>query len=454
MRTQGPVVAGTFYPAEAETLAAAVHKLMERAGPCETPNPKALILPHAGYRFSGAIAAAGVARLRPGIRRVVVLGPSHRHRFRGVALPDADAMATPLGTVGINPTAVSALLELPDVDVVPDAFAQEHSIEVELPFLQQRLGTFSIVPLIVGDISTERLAAILRALWGGPETLIVISTDLTHFMTAEAAGKVDLATAHAIETAETSGIGAREACGHRPLAAFLQIAAEKGLRLTRLALGHSGEVTGDVSRVVGYGAWAAYRPDLACLPAPLRQVALRTAAQSLFTRATRGTSPKVNLATYAPPLQTMGASFVTLTLNNRLRGCIGSLKAHAPLAEDIAANAVKAGFHDPRFSPVTEHDIRAAEIEIALLSKPARLSIDSESDLHARLRPGRDGLILQSGRKRGTFLPKVWDALETPEAFVNGLKVKAGLDRTAWPDDVQIWRYTAESFQGRIDAPQ
>lgn len=452
MGVQGPVVAGSFYPAEAGALSAAVDDMLAKAGSAETPNPKTLILPHAGYKYSGPIAAAGVARLRSGIRRVVVLGPSHRHRFNGIAVPDAEAMATPLGAVPIDRNTVAALQKHPNVATVPEAFAREHSIEVELPFLQKRLGDFSLVPLVIGDIAPERVAEVLRTVWNGPETLIVVSTDLTHFLKAADAESIDLATARAIETAESGGLTGREACGYRPLAAFLQVAAERGLRLTRLALGHSGDVTGDRSRVVGYGAWAAYRPDIPSLPAPLRHVALRTAAQSLFTRATRGTTPKVSLQSYAAPLQTIGASFVTLTKEGRLRGCIGSLKAHRPLAEDIAANAIKAGFHDPRFSPVTEADIRASEIEIALLSRPAPMRFDNEGDLCDQLRPGRDGLILQSGRKRGTFLPKVWDALETPEKFLNGLKVKAGLDRDTWPDDVQIHRYAAESFSGRLGA--
>jgi AmmeMemoRadiSam system protein A len=381
---------------------------------------------------------------------VVVLGPSHRHAFKGVALPDAEAMATPLGPIPLDTSAIAALRKVPDVVTLPAAFAKEHSIEVELPFLQRRLGRFSLVPLVVGEIAPDRLSEIMRTLWGGPETLIVISTDLTHFLTADQAESIDLTTARAIETAAPDGLGGREACGHRPLAAFLGIAAERGLRLTRLALSHSGNITGEMSRVVGYGAWAAYRPDVPSLPSIQRHVALRTAAQSIFTRATRGTTPTVKLSSYAPPLQTMGASFVTLTLEGRLRGCIGSLMAHKPLAEDIAANAIRAGFHDPRFKPITEDELRKAEIEIALLSRPAPMRFDSEADLVAQLRPGRDGLILRSGKRRGTFLPKVWEALETPEAFMNGLKVKAGLDRSAWPDDLTIERYTAESFKGRL----
>ena len=257
MGMQGPVVAGTFYPADPAELTSRVDALLAKAGPCETPNPKALILPHAGYRFSGTIAAAGVVRLRTGIRRAVILGPSHRHAFSGVAVPDAEAMATPLGPVPIDRAAISALLREPDVAVVPEAFAQEHSIEVELPLLQRRLGKFSVIPLVVGEINPLRLAEMIRTVWGGPETLIVISTDLTHFLSAHEAHTTDLSTAEAIEKAQTGDLTGHQACGHRPLSAFLSIAAERGLKLTRLALGHSGDVTGDQSRVVGYGAWSA-----------------------------------------------------------------------------------------------------------------------------------------------------------------------------------------------------
>ena len=159
MTIQQPVVAGTFYPEGAEALSAMVDGLVDAWPVLEVPSPKALILPHAGYRFSGAVAAAGIRTLGSGISRVVVLGPSHRHAFSGVALPDANAMATPLGEVPIDVEKVAGLLAHADVNVVPDAFAAEHSIEVELPFLQRRLGAFSVVPLVVGDVTVSRIPA-------------------------------------------------------------------------------------------------------------------------------------------------------------------------------------------------------------------------------------------------------------------------------------------------------
>lgn len=453
MTIHQPVVAGSFYPARADALGRMVANLLAGAPPLDVPPPKALILPHAGYRFSGAVAAAGAVALRPGVRRVVVLGPSHRFAFRGVALPKAGAVATPLGAVPVDAETVSGLLRQPDVRVEPRAHAAEHSIEVELPFLQHRLAEFSVVPLVVGEIATDRLASILEALWGGDETLIVVSTDLTHFLTAEQAARVDLATAQAVERTEGETLTGSEACGHRPLSAFLACAARRGMRLTRLALTHSGTVSGDMARVVGYGAWMAHGAEVARLPPAHRASALRLAGDALRHRARSGRTAGVALQGFPAPLQSVGATFVTLTRGGRLRGCIGSLKAVRPLAEDIAANAAKAGFEDPRFRPVAEAELADAEVEVAILSRPAPLVFRDEADLLAQLRPGLDGLILQQGPRRGTFLPKVWESLPEPGAFLEALKAKAGLPRGHWSGEMTAWRYVAESFKGPATSP-
>ena len=452
MTTHQPVVAGAFYPGHADALGRMVAGLLARAPALDVPPPKAVILPHAGYRYSGAVAAAAAVALRPGVRRVVVLGPSHRFAFEGVALPDAQAMATPLGAVPIDADAVGALLRHPEVRVEPRAHAAEHSIEVELPFLQHRLADFSIVPLVIGEIATARLAAILDTVWGGDETLLVVSTDLTHFLPAAEAERVDLSTAHAVETSEGAGLTGFEACGHRPLSAFLAGAAARGMRLTRLGLTHSGAVGGDMARVVGYGAWMAHDAEAACLSPAHREAALGIAGQALRARVRRGRTPYVDLGSFAAPLQSVAASFVTLKREGRLRGCIGSLKASRPLVEDIADNAGKAGFEDPRFRPVSEEELDGAEIEIAILSRPAPIAFRDEADLLAQLRPGRDGLILRDGSRRATFLPKVWDALPAPEGFLGALKAKAGLPSDHWSDEVGAWRYMAESFNGPVGA--
>ena len=440
------VVAGTFYPADPGRLARTVDDLIDAAPKIGAPPPKAVVLPHAGYRFSGAAAASAAASLIPGPSRVIILGPSHRHAFKGIALPAADALQTPLGTIPLDAETTGQLLQHPDVNIVPEAFAAEHSIEVELPFLQRRLGDFRVVPLVVGDIARTRLTEIVDTVWGGDETLIVVSTDLTHFLNAAQAEATDSKTAIAVERAEPRTIDAHHACGHRPLAAFLRCAAARGMRITRTALTHSGHATKDHDRVVGYGAWVAHAPEKARLSDDHRSRALHLARQALQSRAARGKIPSIHLPSFPVPMQGQAAAFVTLTQQGRLRGCIGSLKAHSAMASDILSNAIKAGFEDPRFAPVTQDDLKTCQIEIALLSRPAPMEFRDQDDLLAQLVPGRDGLILESNSHRGTFLPKVWDSLQKSDEFLAGLKVKSGLSRDHWSPDIKIWRYMAEAF--------
>ena len=243
-------VAGMFYPAEAEALRGQVDDLLARAvaaRPADAAPPKALIAPHAGYVYSGAIAATAYARatpLRDTIERVVLLGPAHRVAVRGSAVPSVDAFETPLGRVGLDGETIEAILSLPDVAVSEAAHGQEHSLEVHLPFLQRALGEFDLVPIVVGEASPEAVAALLERLWGGPETLIVVSTDLSHFHTYEAARERDAKTQSAIESLAYRQIGPEDACGARPVAGLLRLAQSKDLRATTLEVGNSGDSAG------------------------------------------------------------------------------------------------------------------------------------------------------------------------------------------------------------------
>jgi AmmeMemoRadiSam system protein B len=262
MTIRPPAVAGAFYPGTAHELAQVVGALMASAEPaaCGKPAPKAIIAPHAGYIYSGPIAASAYARLAPAratITRVVLLGPVHRVPVRGLALPAADVLATPLGNIGIDAGAVAALKTLPQVTVSAAAHAQEHSLEVHLPFLQHVLEEFSIVPLAVGDASADEVAAVLDLLWGGAETLIVISSDLSHFLNYGDAQAVDRATAEAILDLRTN-ISHEQACGGTPVNGLTLAARRRRLAPELLDLRNSGDTAGDRSRVVGYGAFAFY----------------------------------------------------------------------------------------------------------------------------------------------------------------------------------------------------
>jgi AmmeMemoRadiSam system protein B len=259
-RVRPAAVAGLFYPKERSTLETEVERLLAgtMAAPGAAGPPKALIVPHAGYVYSGPVAASAYGLLAGarGIRRVVLLGPVHRVPVRGLALPDTDVFATPLGRIPVDGEWARRLDGMPQVCVNGTAHAPEHSLEVQLPFLQHQLGTFSLVPLAVGDATPAEVAECLERLWGGPETLIVVSSDLSHYLPYDVARRVDHDTAEAILAYKEGSIGHEHACGATPVWGLLLVARRRGLTVTLLDLRSSGDTEGDRDRVVGYGAFA------------------------------------------------------------------------------------------------------------------------------------------------------------------------------------------------------
>ena len=262
---RAPAVAGSFYPGRPGELAAAVKGYLAEAA-TDAPGdkaPKAVIVPHAGYVYSAPVAAAAYARLAPlagRVTRVVLLGPSHTVYFGAVAAPHAAAFDGPLGPLTVDREALWQLAGLSQVVQDDSPHAREHCLEVQLPFLQEVLGEVAILPLVVGDVAAKRVAEVIERLWGGPETLLVLSTDLSHYHTYRAAKERDAATAEAIEALEAARIGPEDACGCRPLAGLLLAARARGLAIERLDLRTSGDTAGrdGSDRVVGYGAWALY----------------------------------------------------------------------------------------------------------------------------------------------------------------------------------------------------
>jgi len=254
---RNPAVAGLFYPddpRELHTLVSGYLAAVSTSGAV----PKAIIVPHAGYIYSGPIAATAYARLKPArgrVTRVVLLGPAHRVGFHGLALSSADYFQTPLGRVKVDQEAVNKISRLPQLQVMDVAHAQEHSLEVHLPFLQEVLGEFSLVPLVVGDAGPEEVAEVLDLLWGGPETLIVISSDLSHYQDYKTAQQLDRATSKAIEELRLEDIQYDHACGRNPVNGLLQVAQRRGLKAITVDLRNSGDTAGPRDQVVGYGAY-------------------------------------------------------------------------------------------------------------------------------------------------------------------------------------------------------
>ena len=452
--TRPAAVAGTFYPADPEVLRRTVDALFAaartRTGVAARP-PKALIAPHAGYVYSGPVAAsayASIAALRGRVSRVVLMGPCHRVAVRGLALPGTDAFATPLGKVEIDVEAARSLAVLPQVVVSAAAHAQEHCLEVHLPFLQRLLGEFRLLPLLVGDATPGEVSQVLDQVWGGSETLVIISSDLSHYLDYNTAQRTDRQTVERM-LALNAPINHAQACGATPVNGLIDLARRRALTPHFLALCNSGDTAGDKSRVVGYASIAFLEPDNA---APERKDADGDQGEVLLSIARGAIGRAFGIDTGAgtgsdhPLLREHGASFVTLKRHTALRGCIGSLVAHRPLFDDVSHNARAAAFSDPRFNPLSHTEFEQIRVEVSLLSAATPLEFRDEADVLRQLRPDLDGIVLEYGAHRATFLPQVWESLPNPRDFLAQLKSKARLPRDFWADGIRISRYTVDKW--------
>ncbi len=455
----GPVVlfpmqvAGKFYPSTVDELNQAMafcaqHQAKNWDESFRAPF-KAIVMPHAGLRFSGMVAQtaiSAVAHMADRIKRIVIMAPTHHVQFQGMATLDAHGFETPLGTVKIDTQGVAQAMEHAGVQVLPKAFEGEHSIEVELPFLAKFFPKAAVVPLIIGDASLQQMTDVITSLWGGAETLLIISSDLSHFMSQDTAKQHDAITAFAIETLQFSGLTGKHACGFRPLAGFMAVAQAKGMRATQLDMRTSGDTFGNLERVVGYGAWGFEPARTAQLPQEYRTQLLDIATRTIAHGLHKGKPPQVALNTFKFPLRSIAKTFVTLKIDGKLRGCIGSMQPMQALVQDVVANSFKAAFADPRFKPLTAAEFPHIEVSISILSQPTALTLKNEADLLAKLQPDMDGLIIRGAGKQALFLPSVWEDIHHPRDFVQALKRKAGLQHEQWPADMQAWVFTAEKF--------
>jgi MEMO1 family protein len=460
-RTVRPAaVAGRFYPAQAAALAAEVDAYLARVA-LQTGEavPKLVIVPHAGYVYSGAVAAQAYARVaawRSRVRRVVLLGPTHRVAVRGIAAPTAAAFDTPLGRVAVDHAALRRLADLPQVLAHDEAHALEHALEVQLPLLQRVLDDFSVVPLAVGQVGADAVAQVLDRLWGGDETLIVISSDLSHYLSYDDARASDHATVQQVLAFDAT-LRPAQACGATPVNAALAVARRRGLAPRLLHLCNSGDTAGNTPdgrrRVVGYAAIAFdARAGQAADDGRADDAALGPA---LLSRARNAIAQRLGQACVDEPAHAAmaepGATFVTLHRAGALRGCIGRMQADRALEADVRANAAAAAFRDSRFAPLGRDEFAGLHIKVSVLEPAQPLGALGEADALARIEPGRDGLLLQWRGAHATFLPQVWAQLPAAADFLAALKRKAGLARDFWADDLRLSRYGVRSFDTQVE---
>lgn len=461
---RSPTVAGTFYPGSESALRSMVDSLIALAPPAdERIRPVALISPHAGYVYSGATAAHGF-KLLEGLSysTVILIGPSHRLRFSGCAVYNGGRWKTPLGYVEIDSGLADKLCGKSEVVFAGlEQHRMEHSLEVQIPFLQRVLTDFRIVPIEMGHQSertihalADLLADVLR---NRDDILLVASTDLSHYFPRQKAKELDSYTISFIEKMDGEGLAAKiqtdeaKACGGGPTAAILIACKKTGVDDVKvLKYDDSGTTSGDLSGVVGYVSAVAYREgDM--IPREDRgetedylnheeQVELLRIARQSIEAAVNGKAAPAFLPSEGKLTQD-GAAFVTITIDDRLRGCIGYTQAVMPLYQCVSECAVSAAMRDPRFPPLTASEYPKIDIEISVLTPLVEVNDISEIEV------GRDGLMISKMGRRGLLLPQVatdygWDR----EEFLANTCRKASLQSDAWKEGAKIQKFTAFVF--------
>ena len=459
-------VAGSFYPADPRELSAMIDDLMAHASPPLIKDPiLAVVAPHAGYQYSGPVAAYTYAELKGRkFSRVVVIAPSHYEGFDFTSVYDGDAYATPLGTVPVDKAfarqlvKMSSTMQLSSQGHDATAAGAEHAVEVQLPWLQRVLGDFQLVPIVMGDQSYENSRALgvaLAKLTQGGDTLIVASSDLSHYHPYDEAEKIDHKTLHALEAWDYLSMSRNfqqriwEACGGAPIVTAMIAAERMGARqATVLKYANSGDVTGDHSRVVGYsadvfvkaqGAKAVESPFSLDEKEKSELLALARQSVEQAVRENKAYEPAANADDL---LNQERGAFVTLRKAGALRGCIGYTSAVKPLYMTVRDTATFAALRDPRFQPVSAPELQELDYEISVLS-PLRRVTDIQ-----QIAVGQHGLLMKNGTFEGLLLPQVpveekWDR----QKFLEQTCIKAGMHPDCWKDeDTDIFMFTAVVF--------
>lgn len=455
-----PAVAGIFYAGTQEELSKSVDSYVEAGqfGVHAMGRPQIIIVPHAGYVYSAETAGKAYALLQnyaKSIKNVIIVGPSHYYPGKEAYLSDVDFFRTPLGRVPVNKNLVHQLASAnKEFKVNNKAHEKEHSVEVQLPFIQKILPRAQIVPIVYGDISPEELAKGLNKYISSKDTLLVISADLSHYYPYDKAKEIDEKTMHKI--AKNEPIEDHESCGAIGINAALILAKNNSFYPQMLDLTNSGDVNDDKTRVVGYGSWSFYKNENFAK----KQSKLEKEIKNLNDFADLYEEQLLNIArislkqaikdkkTYSPSRRSYpedifnrGASFVTLEKNGELRGCIGSVLPTISIAQDVSDNAYAAALSDKRFPPVSAEELPLIKLKISLLSNFYEIKYQNERDLLSKIKEQQDGVIIRDGNRQGVFLPSVWEQIPEKEEFFKQLKIKAGMNPNYWNNRIKVYRF-------------
>ena len=449
---KSPMFAGSFYPEKADELTNLLESYKQELK--IEYKSKAIIVPHAGVYYSGHAAMSGFQHLELN-ENIFIIAPSHHHNFENIALPKYTYFDTPLGSLEVNNRLLKDIAEHFPCIVSDEVFDAEHSIEVQLPFLQhlfcpktqsaidfvkglKKIGRkIKIVPILVGKCDYRLISDLISTYW--ENSSFVISSDLSHYYTQQECRQIDAYTATIIETGKLEFFQPQQACGLIGIMGLVDFANHNECSIIRSMLYNSGDISKETDKVVGYGSWFLYTDSTNdFIERFYSKYVLNVAKASLIA--------SINGEEFIPRdipsvLTQYGASFVTLKKNKNLRGCIGSVYPTKPLILDIIDNAKNAGFQDPRFEPLTLPELNQLEVSVSILSSIERINFKDERDLLSKIYP--HGVILAERERRAVYLPVVWEQLPEREVFLNSLKEKAGLPPNYFSRSLEAYKFDA-----------
>ena len=439
-----PAVANAFYSGNAEILRNQIEDFKNKNSNTYEYKTRAVIVPHAGLVYSGQLAYEGISQLDKNIKNIFIFAPAHRVGFLGLALSGYDAWETPLGVIEINQEINKELIENFDAQIYDDAHREEHAIEIEIPIIQSIFNEVKIIPVVVGKENPQKITEIINKYYDNKDFGFVISSDLSHFLNDNIAVEVDNKTAQMIETGDIQGFRYEQACGAVGIVGLVEFANKSDFSLIRINMRNSSYVSGDKSRVVGYGCWFLYEGlKNRFLKENYSDFMLSLCRESILEEFGEGAASTSHPAIF----NQSGACFVTLKRNGNLRGCIGSIIAHQPLINDLICNAKNAAFRDPRFRPLQREEFDDLVMDISILSDPKPMRFDDEQDLLNQIVPYKDGIIIRDGRYQAVYLPSVWEELPDKELFLKSLKVKAGMSPNHFSSSFQAFRFETEYIE-------
>ena len=449
---KNPEFAGTFYPEKSEEIINLLNSFKQRA--VSEYKSKAIIVPHAGMYYSGPAAMAAFQQLELN-ENIFIIAPSHHENFNNIALPEYTYFDTPLGSLEVNNRLIKDIAEKFPCIINNDVFDNEHSIEVQLPFIQhlfyphvqsaidfvkglKKIGRkLRIIPILVGNCDYRLISDLISMYW--ENSSFVISSDLSHFYTQQECRQIDTYTATIIETGKLECFQPQQACGLIGIKGLVDFANNNECSLIRAMMYNSGDISKDTERVVGYGSWFLYTDTRnEFIEHFYSKYVLNVVKQSIVAA--------INNEDFIPRdipsvLTQYGASFVTLKKGTELRGCIGSVYPTKPLILDLIDNARNAAFQDPRFEPITVDELKYLKVSVSILSSIERINFKDERDLLSKIHP--HGVILAERERRAVYLPVVWEQLPERDVFLNSLKEKAGLPANYFSRSIEAYKFDA-----------